>query len=857
MPVRKFITLALLVTFSMLPQLACAICQSDDDDNFCYWDLYSPSVECYAGSRQQGTLVRGIVDYGSFSNYSRHTVHSDPTERDRMTDGNLSTIPEGYIYSVRIGDRFPGSNQERIVYNVPVDTMDGSLLIIRYAVVMQDAGHPAFQQPYFTLTICNHLGELMDSCQFLNFIAGDQSGWNVIGRIGYDPINWRDWTSVGVDISSFQGNQVKVMLDNADCTPGAHFSYAYYVLEQQSKYLTSSSCGETVDNLFTAPAGFSYRWYRADDSLTTLSLSRMLHATTPGVYCCRISYRMSNRDCGFTLVTRAGPRYPVARFTMEPKNECGSLVRFVNRSVVASDSSRQHLTNEPCEQYFWRFDDGTTSTKANPIHLFESEGEHWASLTASIAGGACSDTYCDTFQVHFSRDTVYDTICPGIPYRYNNTYIYDSGFYTVEDTCIFHSLKLSYRNGPHSLRFDSICNGDTLEYEGVFFTEEDVYNIVYPGTGVNGGCDSVVRLYLKVHPTYTVRLRDTLLVGEYYAVGDTQYAAPAAVSHRLQTVDGCDSTILLRLSCIVEEDSTICVDNLPLVWDDVTFTEEMSDTTYFKSCVGTDSLYVHSLHVRQHLVPDVRVIPYCENPVHYVITLPLEGVSYRWHADPGLEPYQQDTAEGRLRLHFRPEVNTRLFFHCDYSDAPSCPGQDSVAMNPTHEVFYFIQLDVQPETLTSDNLHLVARDLGSGVLFRQWEVDSTVQAERGARLEYDALPMADSVVVTLIGGDSVCVDTARRVVPIIKDNLFFPNVFTPGKEENNLFRILGSELEAFELWIYDRRGVQVFHTNDINEGWDGTWNGNPCHQGSYAYVSHYVLKDGKILTKAGTVTLLR
>lgn len=200
-------------------------------------------------------------------------------------------------------------------------------------------------------------------------------------------------------------------------------------------------------------------------------------------------------------------------------------------------------------------------------------------------------------------------------------------------------------------------------------------------------------------------------------------------------------------------------------------------------------------------------------------------------------------------------VHLTFFFLSDYVDAPSCPGADSVTIIPPDD--YYLELEVEPETLFSDNLHLVAYDRGRYLRYRQWIVDSVVQKETGPRLEYEALPWVDSVVIVLMGGDSVCVDTVIRVVPVIKDYLFFPNVFTPGEAENNRFRGLGTEMKNFNLWIYDRRGVLMFHTADMAEGWDGTCNGMACPQGAYAYVCHYTLPNNLIRTKAGTVTLLR
>ncbi len=827
-------------------------CSNGEENPFRYWDLNDTSVSCRIGSYGSSSMWELVVDYGSDAVNSRHTVHSDTSERDPRTGYQLRTVPEGYCYSVRLGNWRAGGEREEIVYRMQVDTGKSDLLILRYALVEENPLHSAEWQPHFIFSVRDRQGQLLDSCLYANFVAGDLSGWNTSAVGDGTIVLWHDWMSVGVDLSPYHGQSISIHLENSDCLPGGHYGYAYYVMETGTKRLTSTSCGETVENTFSAPQGFAYRWYNADNPSVTLSTARQLHVTTAGNFCCWVRYLHTTADCGFTLTARAGPRYPVAAFMMVSENSCGSEVYFVNLSRVAADSARQNITNEPCESYLWQFDDGTTSTLPNPTHTFQGEGLHTVTLTAMLANGTCTDTYTDSLWVTYPRDTVYDTVCPGMPYQFYRYLLYDSGFYTTQDVCGPHWLFLSYHDTSSSARYDTICMGDTLRLFGMDFAEAGTHRVVIPDVR---GCDSSVDLHLTVHPTYFIRIKDTLPVGEYLTVGDTQFVAPSLGGYTMETVEGCDSTLWVRLSCIKTEDSTACVDALPLTWGNVTFADEGTDTSYFKSIVGTDSIHVRALHVRQHAAPTLRVVPYCDTPQYYIVTIPTTGYTYRWSTQPTLQPEMQETLDSLVRFHFRPTERTRLLFAYDYADAPSCPGGDTVTIYP--QGYSFILLDVQPETLMTDNLHLVARDLGDNVRFRQWMVDSVLQAGTGPRIKYEAPPMADSVVVLLIGGDSVCVDTARKVIPVIKEYLFFPNVFTPGRDDNNRFMVLGSEVDDFELWIYDRRGVLMFHTTDRHEGWDGTSGGIPCPQGTYAYVCHYTIPIHQWRSRAGTVTLLR
>lgn len=823
-------------------------CSNDMGDGFCYWNLHSPSVECFYGYGDISNI--GVLDTG---NLSRHTVLNDTSERDIFTLDQLRTIPQGYCYSVKLGNRNVLGEWEKIVYSVHVDTNQMALLILRFAMVQQNPSHGPSEQPYFKFSIRDENGNLLDPCYNANFIAGDNSGWNIGGS---PTLVWHDWMSVGVDLTPYHDQEIYVHLENRDCALGAHFGYAYFVMETQKKQLYSNNCGIDQQFNFEAPEGFNYRWYNANDPGTTLSVTRFLNVTEFGTYCCRMGYTFTNnQDCACILTARAGPRYPVARFTHQPNEDCGLEVSFTNQSRIATDSTLSHLTEEGCSEFFWEFDDGGTSTQESPTHRFRSEGLHWARLTAMLGGGRCSHSVRDTFTLSGRHNILYDTACPGIPYQFHDTILRDSGLFSTEGDCGRDWIRLAYYDTPHSIYDTTMCHGDTLWHSGRPFMESGSYYILFPGTGEPGGCDSVERVDLTVNPTYFVRIKDTLPVGELYTVGETTIYAPGTGGYTFQTVDGCDSVVWLRLSCIKTMDSTVCVDDLPLVWDGITFPSEASDTAGLISQALTDSIIVRSLHVRRHAHLTPEIFSYCDMPQHYVVTLPTDNFSCSWITTPPVEPERQEILDSIMRLHFRPPVETRLSLLYDYYDAPSCPESDTVTLFPQR--MFFLHLDVQPETLTSDNLRLVARDMGDNVSFRQWVVDSVLQAGTGARMEYDASPTADSVVVVLIGGDSACVDTARRMVPVIREDLFFPNVFTPGNEENNCFRVLGSEVEDFELWIYDRRGMLVFHATDRSQAWDGTCNGIPCIQGSYAYICHYTIPGNQHRTRSGTVTLLR
>ena len=85
-----------------------------------------------------------------------------------------------------------------------------------------------------------------------------------------------------------------------------------------------------------------------------------------------------------------------------------------------------------------------------------------------------------------------------------------------------------------------------------------------------------------------------------------------------------------------------------------------------------------------------------------------------------------------------------------------------------------------------------------------------------------------------------------------------PNAFTPGNGPNGLFKLIKKGIATLNYFrIYNRWGNLVYDSNDIDAGWDGTYNGKPQPFDVYIYEVEAVTSTGKVFHKAGNVTLVR
>ncbi len=85
-----------------------------------------------------------------------------------------------------------------------------------------------------------------------------------------------------------------------------------------------------------------------------------------------------------------------------------------------------------------------------------------------------------------------------------------------------------------------------------------------------------------------------------------------------------------------------------------------------------------------------------------------------------------------------------------------------------------------------------------------------------------------------------CVDSTEECIEISPFfTIYIPNAFSPnGDGLNDVFTAKGTYICSFGMYIFDRWGMMLYNTNDINQGWDGTVNGgtNIAQEDTYVYL---------------------
>jgi gliding motility-associated-like protein len=104
-----------------------------------------------------------------------------------------------------------------------------------------------------------------------------------------------------------------------------------------------------------------------------------------------------------------------------------------------------------------------------------------------------------------------------------------------------------------------------------------------------------------------------------------------------------------------------------------------------------------------------------------------------------------------------------------------------------------------------------------------------------------------------------CTDTIVKAITIETDfNVFVPNAFTPNDDyKNQTFLPVCTGVKFYELNVFNRWGKLIFHSSDLNVGWDGSYHDEPCKEDIYVWQIKASSTHGEMKKLTGHVTLYR
>jgi gliding motility-associated-like protein len=575
------------------------------------------------------------------------------------------------------------------------------------------------------------------------------------------------------------------------------------------------------------------------------------------------------------------PTTPSAWSTTNNSSNCNlGVFKFglgnINTSIsipqpfVCIPSSYQFFNNSVGgNMYFWDFGDGDTSTLFEPTHDYLDTGHYDVTLIVSDSTGCINpDTAViglDVYAIGNAGIQPISTICPG-----DTIQLIAGGGATYQ---WFPSTYLSSSTTPTPMAFPPVTTDymviatDSCGIDTAYIT----VNVFAPIWSVDGDttiCGGVsVPLSATGGTSYSWEPA-ALMAGAGTAVPVITTFDTTAAIVTLITPEGCtiiDSVIINTVASVpipdVTADTAIClgesiilsaVGTGDVAWLTGGFTDPLNpvqlvtpsaNATYvveYSNQCGTilDSVTIQVMYINPIVSPDTIICPGDTADLRA-----SGGTIYSWSPTATLSfPDSSRTDAWPL---------TPTTYTVTVATNNGCVQNISVTVGIYPSPFVNAGDDQYITFGTETQLSGLASSTDS--IF--WTSIDTLSCYNC----FDPLVMPDETTAYILHTvDNNGCENKDTVTVYLDGTLYVPNAFTPnGDGKNDYFVIMGEEIVKYKLRIFDRWGLLLYETEDMNQFWDGRNRGEVVQIDTYVWKIEYEDSWGRIGKLIGHVNVIR
>ncbi len=560
----------------------------------------------------------------------------------------------------------------------------------------------------------------------------------------------------------------------------------------------------SVFTLTTSTPVSTYAWTFGDAVGTSSSQNPTYTYGAAGTYNVTVVITTAGACTGTVTGTAVVNSIPVADFTAPPVCQ-DKAMSFTNSSTVAGGGA---LT------YVWNFGDGNSSALPNPTHQYAACGTYNVMLTASSGANCTHDT------------TITVTINPMPIPNFTGTNVCQGLTTTFTDAS---TIACGGTITGWAWSFGD-AGTSTLQNPTHTYAAANIYSVTLTVTS-NNGCDSMITLPVTVYPLPVPKFT----------------APPVCQGTPTTFTDG----------------STVPGGGIIKTWawrfgDGVT--SALQDPTHTYAAAGTYPVTLIVTSTEGCIDSITKIITVNPNPVPLFL--------------------QDSSACVPLCMHFYDsskiappdQISTWLW---NFGDGSS--DSTSVLKNPTH-CFNTVGTFTGTLTVTTNNgcsatyvkpnyittwpipvakftsypnptvlinnptVTFIDQSTGNPVSWSWFNfgdgLDSTATSENTIHTYIDT---GTFYVYLAIENKYGCKDTVREPVVVQPIWTFYvPNAFTPNADGlNDGFIGKGVGILKYEMWIFDRWGMLLYHCTDMQHPWDGTVQGSggkECQEDTYVWL---------------------
>lgn len=579
--------------------------------------------------------------------------------------------------------------------------------------------------------------------------------------------------------------------------------------------------------------------------------------TTPGAY----SETNNSTNCNMA----------VWKFDLGALNASFSSI---STTICMPDSVYFENNSQNGSAYFWDFGDGHTSTDFEPTHFYSQTGSYDVMLIVSdVLGCFEADTSFLTIDV-LDFDGGYieppTFACPGVPYPLESSggisYQWSPSEF-LDDSSSANPFATIQTDTEFTVVVSSECGSDTVS---VFLEVAEISTDIVEDLEICRGDTIQIWASGGVQYEWETENMSAFVFGNS---SDAVLVAPeqnTSFTVKIITEDGCEVEETMNIKVfqdvpipVLADSAFICVGESVIVHasgaDDIVWSPSnfispsignvveistpINQWYYadFTNLCGTvrDSIFVEVVQLQVLAGSDTTV---CSGEP---VNLWAEGGEvYTWSpAETIASPNASQTTA--LPIH-------STTYQVEVIDKYGCTDVAIVVVNVYPNPYVYTSPDYFG--FVGDEVQLNATGSSSGGSYT-WYPEDYLSCSNCSNPIASA-PKTTAYQVVFID-ENGCKATDDVLVSF-ESLVYVPNTFTPdGDEFNNVFVVQGGNITKFKILIFNRWGELLFESHDIHVGWDGTYGGRMCQDGTYIWKVRYEDLEGEPHVLVGHVNLIR
>ena len=504
-------------------------------------------------------------------------------------------------------------------------------------------------------------------------------------------------------------------------------------------------------------------------------------------------------------------------------------------------------------------------------------GYNWMDSLTLVSLGVVDSFYMvspaatTTYGVYNSTDTVYTSVivyntssssnvyneCDGFSVAVNGNIYTTTGVYNdtifggnINGCDSIITTNLTVNPIPINSINTSICQGDSILLGGTYQTTAGTYN----DTIINGsifGCDSVIQTTLAIDNVPINTIMATICQGDSLLAAGAYQTIPGNYYDTIPNggANGCDS--LIRTVLILNTLPTNVV-NVSICQGDSVFlggsfqttTGIYNDTIINGASNGCDSIIITTLTVTP--LADATITPQsavCSGDPSFGFTSAQSGGTW---SGIGI-------TDGVLGI-FSPTVAGVGSHQIIYEITGNCGDADTINITVNASpIFSVVSIDDNCEQ--AEGSITLANISGIPPFIYNWDLGLTTSGNTANNLEVGSYSVT---VMDSTGCSSTFTTTINDFGLDCDYHIYLPNVFSPnGDGENDVLFVRGKGIESVSLKIYNRWGNKVFESNNLEQGWDGTFKGKEQGSAVFVYYISATFVNGSTIEDKGNVSIVR